>query len=110
MKLRWYNRNWVGTHYGGSLFSMSEMYMVMLLKQIGADHYVWDKAASIEYLKPGQGEMVARYELTEERIGEIVKQASSGKPHFAEFTVDVVDWEGDVVARINRTVYVRKKD
>ena len=109
MRLRWYNRNWVGTHYGGSLFSMSEMYMVMLLKAIGPEYKVWDRAASIEYVKPGRGEVVARYELTDERMREIAERTRDGRPHNAEFRVDVTDSEGEVVARINRTVYVRRK-
>ena len=111
MKLRWYNKTRViGTQYGGSLFSMTDpFYMVMLLKNLGPDYIVWDRAASIEFVKPGRGEVMARFELTEEKIREIVERASSGQPHFAQFKVDVVDLDGGVVARVDKTIYIRKK-
>jgi hypothetical protein len=56
MKLRPWNRNFVGTHYGGSLYSMCDpFYMLMLMSNLGRDYIVWDKAASIRFRKPGQG-------------------------------------------------------
>ena len=115
MRLRWYNRtrrNITGSrvHYGGSVFSMTDpFYMMMLLKNLGPGYLVWDKAASIEFVKPGQGEVVARFELTEDRIREIEEETRSGRPHYAQFKIDVVDSDGDVVARVDKTVYVRKK-
>ena len=48
MKLRFWNANDVGTHFGGSLFAMTDAFL-------GSDYVVWDKAASIGYRKPGRG-------------------------------------------------------
>src|SRR3546814_13956082 len=46
---RWYNRNYVGSHFGGSLFAMTDpFFMMMLLHQLGSNYIVWDKAAQIE--------------------------------------------------------------
>ena len=60
MKLRWYNKNLVGTHYGGSLYSMADpFYMVMLVANLGDKHFVWDKSSSIEFISPGKGEVRA---------------------------------------------------
>ncbi len=56
MKLRWWNANYVGTHFGGSLFAMTDaFYMLMLMANLGRDYIVWDKAASIRYRKTGEG-------------------------------------------------------
>ena len=110
VKQTWYNRTFVGAHYGGTLFSMTDpFYMLMLMNKMGPDYIVWDRAASIEFVKPGRGEVVARFELTEEKIREIVEGTSSGQPHFAQFKVDVVDLDGGIIARVDKTVYVRKK-
>jgi hypothetical protein len=50
MKLRWWNANYVGTHFGGSLFAMTDaFYMLMVMANLGRDYIVWDKAASIRY-------------------------------------------------------------
>ena len=44
MKLRPWNRNYVGTHYGGSLYSMTDpFYMLMLMENLGRDYIVWTK-------------------------------------------------------------------
>ena len=72
MPLRFYNRNYVGTHFGGSLYSMCDpFYMLMLINILGPDYIVWDKAATIRFRKPGKGLMKATFELTEEKIAEI---------------------------------------
>ena len=110
MKLKWYNKNYVGTHYGGSIFSMTDpFYMLMLIQILGKDYLVWDKVSKIEFLKPGKTELCAKYKLTDEVIEEIVSNTEDGRPYFAEFAVNVTDGLGDVVAKVNKTVYVRKK-
>jgi hypothetical protein len=54
MKLRFWNANYVSTHFGGSLFAMTDpFYMLMVMANLGRNYIVWDKAASIRYRKPG---------------------------------------------------------
>ncbi len=110
LKLRWYNRNLVGTHFGGSLFSMTDpFYMLMLAYHIGEDHYVWDKNSYIEFLKPGKSEVRANFKITQEQIDDIVKLASDEKPHDLHFQVDVIDESDEIVAKVKKTLYIRKK-
>ena len=46
MRLRWYNRNAVRTHFGGSLYSMVDPHlMLMLMQLLGREYIVWDKSA-----------------------------------------------------------------
>ena len=104
------NRNYVGTHYGGSLYSMTDpFYMIMLLHNLGSDYLVWDKSGSIEYLAPGRGTVSARFALTEARLAEIRAQAAGGEKVLPEFEIDVVDAAGTVVAKVRKTLYVRLK-
>ena len=112
MKLRWYNRNWIGTHFGGSLYSMTDpFYMLMLLgkENLGSGYKVVDKAGSIEYVAPGRGEVTAEFRLTEERIDEIRALAMDGAGHDVHFSVDIIDEHNQTVAKVKKTVYVRKK-
>ena len=110
MKLRWFNRNWVGTHYGGSMFSMTDpFYMFMLINILGGDYMVWDKSACIEFIKPGTTEMIANFQIPEERIKEIIEKTKTGDPYFAKFHVNVVDTNQEVVASVSKIVYVKKK-
>ncbi len=110
MKLRWWNANYVGTHYGGSLYSMADpFFMVMLIENLGKDYIVWDKAASIRFKKPGRGKMSASFRLSEEQIQEI-RQALHSQPKIERvFTVDVKDESGVVVAEVEKLLHVRKK-
>jgi acyl-coenzyme A thioesterase PaaI-like protein len=110
LKKHWYNQNYVGVHFGGSLFAMTDAcYMVMLVQVLGKAYYVWDQRATIEYLKPGRGTVKASFTVTDERVREIEERTASGEKYLPEFTVEIIDAEGDMVARVVKTLYVRRK-
>lgn len=110
MPLRFYNRNYVGTHFGGSLYSMVDpFYMLMLINILGPDYIVWDKAANIRFKKPGKGVMKATFELTEEKIAEIRAAAETQPKVEPQFQVIIKDEEGNVVAEVDKLLYVKKK-
>lgn len=111
LKMRWYNRNYVGVHYGGSLYSMCDpWYMLMLMHQLGREYIVWDKAADIRFKLPGKGTVTAEFELTEALVKTIKQEVDAvGKKDFV-FTCHVKNKEGAVVAEVDKTVYVRRKD
>ncbi len=104
------NRNAVGTQFGGSLFAMTDpFYAIMLMRNLGREYLVWDKAASIEYLAPGRGTVRASFELTEACLAGVRAGAAGGEKVLPEFDTDIVDAKGEVVARVHRMVYVRLK-
>lgn len=111
MKLRWWNRNYVGTHFGGSLFTMCDpFYMVMLVELLGRDYIVWDKAASIRFRRPGRGTVRARFEVGAEREAEIRAAADRDGKTEIVFEPRVVDADGETVAEVEKLIYVRRKD
>jgi acyl-coenzyme A thioesterase PaaI-like protein len=111
MPLRFYNRNYFGTHFGGSLYSMCDpFYVLMLANILGPDYIVWDKAANIRFRKPGKGVMKASFHLTEEKIAEIRTAAETQPKVERLFQVQIKDAEGSVVAEIDKLLYVRKKN
>jgi len=110
LKLRWYNRNYVGTHFGGSLAAMTDpFYMLMLIHILGKEYTVWDKTSTIDYLAPGRGTVTARFTLDDDQIAEIERETANGDPYYPEFSVDIVNESGEVIARVNKRLYVRKK-
>jgi acyl-coenzyme A thioesterase PaaI-like protein len=110
MTLRWYNRNAVGTHFGGSLYAMTDPHLMLMLMQIlGRDYIVWDYAASIVFLKPGKGKVNAHFHIPEERIKHIIDATEDGSKHTPEFTVFITDQQGRNIAEIKKTLYVRRK-
>lgn len=110
LKLRWYNRNNVRVQFGGNLFAMTDpWYMLMLMENLGRDYYVWDKKASIDFISPGRGHVSARFILTEEKIAEILAATANGEKYLPEFEIDILNAENKLVARVHRTVYVKRK-
>ncbi len=104
------NRNFFGTHFGGSLYAMTDpFFALMVLHNLPSDYLVWDKSASIDFVAPGRGRVRARFAITQQDIDTIVRMTDDGDKHLHLFRVDVEDAEGLVVARVEKLVYVRKK-
>jgi hypothetical protein len=110
MKLRWWNRNYIGTHYGGSLYSMADpFFMLMLIENLGKDYIVWDKAASIRFRKPGRGTISASFRLSDEQLNEIRQALNSEEKIERLLTVELKDQSGSIVAELEKLLHVRKK-
>ena len=111
MPLHFWNRNYVGTHFGGSLYAMCDpFFMIILIENLGPGYVVWDKAATIRFKKPGKGLMKANFHISAERIAEIRAQADTQGKTEPSFTVFVTDAEGNVIAEVDKLLYVRKKE
>jgi len=110
MKLRRWNSNYVGTHYGGSLYSMTDpFYMLMLIECLGKDYIVWDKAATIRFKRPGKGTVSAAFRLSDQQIDEIKQALASQDKVEPAFVVQVKDESGLVVAEVEKLLHVRRK-
>lgn len=110
MKLTPFNRNIVGVHFGGSLYAMCDpWFMLILMRELGKDYIVWDKAASIKFVKPGRGDVTATFHIPQERVDEIIQATESGEKIEPIFTVDVLDKEGQLVAQVEKLLYVKRK-
>ena len=110
LRLRPWNRNYVGTHFGGSLFAMTDpFWMLMVLHHLGREHMVWDKAGEIEFVKPGRGVVRADFALDAATLDALRTGAAGGAKVLRWFENEVVDADGDVVARVRKQLYVRRK-
>ena len=108
MKLSALNRNIVGSHFGGSLYAMCDpWFMLILMRNLGPDYVVWDKAASIKFLMPGRGKVSATFHVSEERIDQIREQAEGSQKIEPTFEVDVVDENNQTVAHIQKLLYIK---
>jgi acyl-coenzyme A thioesterase PaaI-like protein len=108
LDLHFWNRNYVGTHFGGSIYAMADpFFMLMLIENLGPDFVVWDKAASVRFRKPGRGRITAKFRLTPEQIEEVRRNAELKGKYEPVFVVEVRDEQGDVVAEVEKLLYVR---
>ena len=104
------NRNYVGTHFGGSLFAMTDpFWMIMVMHNIGGRHVVWDKAAEIEFVSPGRTTVRAEFRLTDEHLAELREATADGSKVLRWFETDVLAEDGTIVARVRKQLYVRRK-
>jgi len=110
MALRPWNRNYVGTHFGGSLFAMADpWFMIMLIELLGPGYQVWDKAGTIRFRKPGRGTVRARFTIPPERVEEIRRAADAGGKVEPVFTASITDARGEVVAEVEKLISVRRR-
>ena len=83
--------------------------MILVKERLGRDYYIWDRAAGIEFLKPGKGTVAAEFVLGEAPLDAIRAATAGGEKYLHWFTTDIVDAQGDVVARVRKQVYARRK-
>jgi acyl-coenzyme A thioesterase PaaI-like protein len=109
LRLGLLNRNYFGTQYGGSLFSMTDpFYALMLLHNLPRGYLVWDRAARIDFKTPGRGDVFADFALDAARIAEVLAATADGAKYEPTWPVDVVDAAGTVVATVEKTLYIRR--
>ncbi|MBB6183904.1 DUF4442 domain-containing protein [Oleiagrimonas soli] len=110
LKLRPWNRNYVGTQFGGNLFSMTDpFWMLLTMQRLGKDYYVWDKAGAIDFVAPGRTNVHAHFRLTQAMVDDLRSAAADGGKVLRWFDIDVVDDAGELVARVRKQLYVRRK-
>ncbi len=110
MKVRWYNKNRVGTHFGGSLYSMVDPHLMLLLMQkLGRNYYIWDKCADIDFIKATTRPVKAVIKLSQARLDEIKANTANGEKFLPEFELDIINTDKELIARVNKTLYIKRK-
>ncbi len=111
LKLGLLNRNYFGTQFGGSMFAMTDpFFALMMLQNLGPEYIVWDKAGSIRYLRPGRGDVFARFLLPEQDVQRARRATARGGKHEPTFDVAITDQRGATVARVEKTLHIRRRE
>jgi hypothetical protein len=79
----------------------------MLINNLGDNYVVWDKAAEIKFVAPGKGKVWCEFRLTEEQIQEVKTLTDANRKYEPQFTVEVFDEKGSLIASVVKTLYVR---
>jgi acyl-coenzyme A thioesterase PaaI-like protein len=110
MPLRWYNRNYVGAHFGGSLYAMADPFlMIMVMRNLGPGYMVWDRSAQIEFVAPGRGRVAVEFTLSESDLDRMRDATSAGEKCEPWFDLEVRGIDGALVARVRKQLYIRRK-
>ncbi len=108
--LNWRTRNYVGTIYGGSMYAgIDPIYMLMLIKNLGENYVVWDKAATISFKRPGRESLFAEFLLTQEELDEIKLILQTKKSVDRIYKVELKDKKGKTHCIIEKTLYIAGK-
>lgn len=110
LRLNPWTYNYVGTIFGGSLFAASDpFYMLMLLRGLGPDFVVWDKAAAIRFKRPGKQTLYAVFKVSASDREAIREEALAQGETTRDFLIQWVDKSGVVHAEITRHCYIAAK-
>ena len=111
LPLNWKTRNYVGTTFGGSMYAaVDPIYMVMFIKLLGPEYIVWDKAATIQFKRPGRSTLRARFKVEDQELETIRKELEGKSALDRVYRIELLDEEGTLCALIEKTIYFRKKD
>ena len=68
-------RNYVGTIYGGHMYSSVDgIYVIQLIHILGDNYIVWDKSAIIKFKRPANKTLFADFKISDELIEQIKKR------------------------------------
>ena len=110
MRLRPWNRNFVGSHFGGSIYAMVDPFlMLMLIHQLGSNYVVWDKSAVIKFKKPGLGRIYAEFRLSTSELNQLKSDLEINRKIEPVFRVLIKNDLGEVVSEVEKVLYIRKK-
>ncbi|RLQ88611.1 DUF4442 domain-containing protein [Notoacmeibacter ruber] len=111
LRQRRLNMNYVGVHFGGSIFSMTDPFlMLMLMNILPRDYTIWDKSARIDFLKPGKGTLRTKIRVTDEMLEEVRAATPNESDVFRPtWSILVEDAEGVTVAKIDKTLHIRRR-
>jgi acyl-coenzyme A thioesterase PaaI-like protein len=109
--LSWRTRNYVGTIFGGSIYaSIDPICMIMLIRRLGPEFVVWDKAATIQFKKPGRETLHAQFVVSDQELAAIRVALETKRSVDRTYAVELVDGSGTVCATIEKVIYIRRRE
>ena len=111
LPLSWRTRNVVGTIFGGSMYgAVDPIYMVMLIKLLGPDYIVWDKAATIQFRRPGRSTLEARFVVDAALLDGIRAELEQAPKTERVMAVELVGADGTVHASVEKVLHIRRRN
>lgn len=105
------NKNYVGSIFGGSLFSSVDPFpMVQLINIINEDFIVWDKGAKIQFRKPAFEDLYAEFNYTHEELAELRQRVKKEKEIEIVKSTPLTNKAGDTVfCIVDKTLFIAEK-
>ncbi|HLX53620.1 MAG TPA: DUF4442 domain-containing protein [Aquella sp.] len=111
VSLNWQTRNYVGSVFGGALYSaIDPIYMLQLLWILGKEYVVWDKSASMKFIRPVKSTVYAKFELSNELISTIKIEVANNGRFLIDLPVTLQDKNGVVYFTATKELYIASKE
>ncbi|MES2801228.1 MAG: DUF4442 domain-containing protein [Bdellovibrionota bacterium] len=110
LTLNIWTRNYVKTIFGGSMFSATDpFYVIMFMHMLGKDFVVWDKSASIKFKRPGKDPLYALFKITPEILDKVIAEVKDDNETTFIAHIQWIDKKQNVYAELERTIYIADK-
>ncbi|MFK7936653.1 MAG: PaaI family thioesterase [Saprospiraceae bacterium] len=110
MRLRLHNRNFLGAHFGGSLYAMCDpFYVLIVATNLGENYVIWDQAATIKFRRPGRGKVSAIFKISAEMLANMKQEVHERGRKSYVLNTEIVDESGKIVAQVEKTIYIKLK-
>lgn len=110
LPLNWRTRGYWGSIFGGSMYAaIDPVLLVMLARRLGSGYSVWDKAATIEFKKPGRAALYARFRIEPAEIEELRRRLERESKLERTWRVELTDAAGTVHAAFTKTLHLRRR-
>jgi hypothetical protein len=111
VSLNWQTRNYVGSVFGGTLYAaVDPMYMIQLIWILGKDYVVWDKSASMKFIRPVKTTIYGKFEISDELINTIKEEVANNGKYIIDCPITLQDKDGNVYYTASKQVYIASKE
>nr|WP_280954591.1 DUF4442 domain-containing protein [Shewanella sp. WXL01] len=111
LPLSYRNRNYVGSIFGGSMFSaVDPIPMVQLINLLDSQYVVWDKSAEIYFKAPAREDLYADFVFTEQELEQIKRDVEQQQEINLIKTTQLTNKARDkVFCEVKKTLYISTK-
>lgn len=106
------NLNYNRSIFGGTIYAAADPFYAVLFHQAllkkGYKVQVWQKAAEIDYIKPGMSALYFSIRLNDADINEACTILDSEGKFIKSYTIEIRNKPGELCATVHCTVYIRK--
>lgn len=105
------NKNYNGSIFGGTIYAATDPFYALLFDQLlqraGFKVRVWLKSASIQYLKPGRGNLYFTITVTDDMLNEAIEALNTSGKFVKAYPMEITNSAGELCATVMNEVYVR---
>jgi hypothetical protein len=106
-----FNKNYNNSIFGGTIYAATDPFYALLFDQLlqrkGFKVRVWLKSASIQYLKPGRGDLFFTVTISDDMLDEAILALTTTGKFVKAYPMEINSSSGELCATVMNEVYIR---